>query len=540
MQSPARKSGLSFGAYRAEIDTPIPNDADSVLQAGKGAEGGRTGIDFDYIDGSNPQETRLPGVYLRLTRINDGAKNTGAGLWLYRQLIDWADRRGVPVFSDFSISADAQHIYPALERRGYRVEQIKPAAKDPEDGSLVNVNFEPIFRVSRTGLEEAFDAAPFPRDDYQIDGPTLRERQAAVDEARKRQKAYDELDPVEQALRDEPDMQFSFGHRSKPRRKVERMNLPHPFVGAADVIRNPTKADIETMLTDQRLRDVQSVRWGIDQDGQLIIWDGTQATHSMVGENIGGRFVRDGVIEDALEIDAVLSTAAGVREGRIGGYDPAWVAEELGISIDTARAMLAKDGKLSARDAVDAVRESERDAREMGKGYDAAVRCAIRHGGSMGTRFIGLNARAGAGTAIGTGHLWGMAAGIPGGWAASHMAAENADPEGYRANQARYHMDRARQADQRARDIARAGGLGTNDQRFPVTHSAEAESGVGGWAAPQDTYPQESAGALGGTYTPEGAKVSVAPAAGQAEPQAGSDDAEALIEAFRPLLGGEE
>lgn len=253
-----------------------------------------------------------------------------------------------------------------------------------------------------------------------------------MEAARLAQEQYDKLSPAWQALMDNPEMLFSVSRERAFGRKPKRVNLPHPFVGAADVFTNPTRRDLADMLSAQRKRDVQSIRWGITPEGDLLVWDGTQAMHSMVAESAGSRFIRHGEIEDALEIDAVLSTAEKARTGELSEYDPRVVAQELGVSMETAERMLVRHGKIKARDVMEAIETEAETAREMGKGYDAAVRCAIRHGGSMGTRFIGARAGMGAGEAISTGHLWGMTAGIPVGWAASHLAAQNADPVGYR------------------------------------------------------------------------------------------------------------
>ncbi|GIK48039.1 MAG: hypothetical protein BroJett013_07360 [Alphaproteobacteria bacterium] len=545
-----KQGGSVFGAYRAEIDTPFASEADAALQS-QGGEGGPTRIEFDLVDGADPQDTRLPGLHIAFSRVNDAAKGRGVGTWFYRQLIEWADRRGLPVYSDStSVSVDAQKVYRKLETMGYVVERVSARTHvDPEDGAIVSFDGAPVFRISkRSEIDVALEGAPLPRDDYQIDGPSLRERQQRIEDQRKRMEEYSHLDPVEQALRDEPDMHFSYGRRPVLRRKLERMNLPHPFVGAVDVIRNPNKADIEAMLSEQRRRDVQSVRWGVDQDGQLIIWDGTQATHAMVGESVGGRFVRDGVIEHALEVDAVLSTAAGVREGRIGGYDPASVAQELGISMETARRMLERDGKLAAREAVAIVREGEQTAREMEKGFDAAARCAIRHGGSLGTSAILVGRGVGSGTAIGTGHVLGMVAGIPGGWAASHLLARDADPRGYAEM-------RARMAGMRGADAARRAGEAAGLDA-PSNYEAGAYRVEMGWGGvPHDPdidapvpepAPPMQAPPMGPTdlYDPPEPHPGVArglePPSAADQPQISESDTAALIEAFRPLMEGEE
>lgn len=196
-----------FGAYTAVIDTPFASEADAVLQAARGADGGPTLIDFDLIDGSNPKDTRLPGVHIRLSRLNDGAKGVKAGVWFYRHMIEWADRQGLPVYSDsLSVSKEAQNVYDALARRGYDVERLgRP--KRSSDGSLLSTDGTPVYRVSRRGeIDEPLTGAPLPRNDYEVDGPTLRERQQVIDEQRAREDAYNKLSPVEQVLVDEPDM----------------------------------------------------------------------------------------------------------------------------------------------------------------------------------------------------------------------------------------------------------------------------------------------------------------------------------------------
>jgi len=310
VQSPVRKSGLGMGAYRAEIDTPIASDADAFLQAGKGAEGGRTGIDFDLIDGSNPKETRLPGVYLRLTRINDGAKNTGAGVWLYRQLIDWADRQGLPVYSDFSISPDAQRVYPSLERRGYSVEQINAAARDPDDGSLVNVNFQPIFRISRTGIEEAYSAAPPPREDYRVDGPTLRERQQELEARLKAEEEYHNLSAAEKAERDDPDASmYSGGWRRRGMTMREMMEQARAEAESAKEMRKGFEAAARC-----------AARHGIQQASRASIITAGVIAESTPGAMLGQVLGLSLAVPLGVTLAPVLSRAANPRryaEGRL-------------------------------------------------------------------------------------------------------------------------------------------------------------------------------------------------------------------------------
>lgn len=205
-----------FGEYRATIDTPIATEADAVL---KGSEGVSSYIDFELRDGSNKSEA-YPGLHIRLSSLNHGARGQKVGVWFYRQLIEWADRQGFPVYSDHaSLSIEAQRVYAALERRGYSIERVSGEVVRDDDGYLVNADMKtPIFRVSkRAEIDEPLAGAPPPDGDYQIDGPSLRERQQRIDEQRARQAEYDALAPAEQIARDKPgEAMFSFGPRRGP------------------------------------------------------------------------------------------------------------------------------------------------------------------------------------------------------------------------------------------------------------------------------------------------------------------------------------
>lgn len=165
-----------IGAYRAVIDRPMDAtpEVDAVLSAPMGEKTGPTLIDFDWFDGSNPKETRLPGLHLAYTSVNNALKGKGVGTWFYRQLIDWADRQGLPTYSDAIVSDKAAAVYARLEEIGYRVEKISRTRRDGD--SIVSLTGGPIFRVTPRGDEAAYDAAPLPRDDYTFDGPTLRQR----------------------------------------------------------------------------------------------------------------------------------------------------------------------------------------------------------------------------------------------------------------------------------------------------------------------------------------------------------------------------
>lgn len=202
-----KAKSVGFGSYRATIDTPFPSDADAALH---GTQGVASYVDFDIRDGSNKSDA-YPGVHIRLTSLNHAARGQKVSVWLYRQIIEWADRQGMPVYSDHvSISPEAQRTYAALRRRGYDIEVIARNADKDADGYIVNPDImseTPIFRVSKImPIDEALTGAGHPEGDYQIDGPSLRERQQRIDEQRARQEQYDKLSGAEQAIADDPDM----------------------------------------------------------------------------------------------------------------------------------------------------------------------------------------------------------------------------------------------------------------------------------------------------------------------------------------------
>lgn len=131
-----------------------------------------------------------------------------------------------------------------------------------------------------------------------------------------------------------------------PRSGTHRVNLPQPYVGAAEVTYNPTREQLAEMVARQG--DEPSIRWGVNADGDLVVWDGRAAMHSMVAESAeGGAFRALGEIEDALEIDAVLSTAARTRaEQGPSMFTPEEFADVAGISPLTAERILTRDGRL--------------------------------------------------------------------------------------------------------------------------------------------------------------------------------------------------
>ena len=91
--------------------------------------------------------------------IPESARGTGLGTGLYIGLLNDAFQRGAPfVYSDNSVSIDAQRIYPALQRRGFTVEQMPGSATDPETGALEADG--PVFKIyppAETGNRGTFD-----------------------------------------------------------------------------------------------------------------------------------------------------------------------------------------------------------------------------------------------------------------------------------------------------------------------------------------------------------------------------------------------
>ena len=90
-------------------------------------------------------ERQLPSTDLSITSSWNGSR-PGTGLQMYRALIDEANRKGLSVVSDFSVSPSAQHVYDALERRGHRVTRNPEVIKGVND-KLVSQNEAPVFDV---------------------------------------------------------------------------------------------------------------------------------------------------------------------------------------------------------------------------------------------------------------------------------------------------------------------------------------------------------------------------------------------------------
>jgi len=196
----------AMGRYRASIDTPHEL-APSIARAISADEANDpTQVRFDLVEGENPK------LLIRLSMNHPSVRNTGAGKWLYRQLIDWGLDHGYEVSSDFSVSPQAQRVYESFRRMGYEVER-NPAATEKHNGTLSTRDLSPVYRVRHGDTAEIFDAAPPPPGGYEINGPTLADRMQPLIEARQREEAYAKLSPAQQALTDTPNMKFSVGRR---------------------------------------------------------------------------------------------------------------------------------------------------------------------------------------------------------------------------------------------------------------------------------------------------------------------------------------
>lgn len=336
----ARIENPMLGSLRATVDSPIdlPARLRDALQEYPDARSYNAGIDFDVVEGgknvADPKapEGRRDGLYIRWTSVPDALQGAGIGSWLYRQVIDWAHRRGLSVFSDTSLTEKSWPMYERLKDYGYDVEQINPTTRDPITKTRESINDEPIWEIRQSYNEKPYDAAKPPYEDYQIDGPTLRERQKVLDDQRARQEEYDKASPLEQVLKDDPNMMLSMGT---------------------------------------------------------------------------GRSVK--------------------------------ASEAIEMSVEAQQEAVAKK-----------------------KAFEAAVRCAIRHGGSMaGRSFVTLGGRGASQAASASqllGQTLGLAAAGPAAWGVSHAARRNADPLGYAVDRTNMAAEAVRQEEARfAREGHQAG-----------------------------------------------------------------------------------
>ena len=307
-------NGAGAPSHRIVIDLPLDlsGDLGAALGAQAGDMRGRTGLEFDFIDGANPKEARRPGVHLRFTRVNDALKGMGVGTWLYRHLIDWADRQGLPVYSDAIVSDDAQGVYARLEELGYRVEG--PARRKRDGDGHVTLSGEPMFVVSPRDVQTELSGAPPPRDDYQIDGPGLRERlaQEPDDGVREsRAEEYDKMSPVEQALADNPDMTLATESGEVPARQLIEMSV------AAQKHAQAMREGVQAAVRCAMRHGASAVTTrGAAALSEVFAGHGLAAAAALPGAISAGSAVGEDRNARALAQDKVLNTQAGLPIGR--------------------------------------------------------------------------------------------------------------------------------------------------------------------------------------------------------------------------------
>ncbi|MNR15040.1 hypothetical protein D3C85_1315500 [compost metagenome] len=97
---------------------------------------------------------------LRIERsqIAEGARGRGLGVEMYERALREAADRKVRLASDIEVSADAQRVWLALERRGYAVERNPEVIN--EGGMLRQPNGEPVFTVKDRPPPGLFDDLP--------------------------------------------------------------------------------------------------------------------------------------------------------------------------------------------------------------------------------------------------------------------------------------------------------------------------------------------------------------------------------------------
>ena len=128
-----------------EIKIALPDDTEegedpvAITAYVDGVAGNASIFAEDNADGSySIQEAGLP----------EELRGKGLGIKLYEKLIADLFARGKRVTSDNSVSADAQHVYDALRRRGYTVEQNPDAEIDDETGALESWD-TPVFEIKK-------------------------------------------------------------------------------------------------------------------------------------------------------------------------------------------------------------------------------------------------------------------------------------------------------------------------------------------------------------------------------------------------------
>ncbi|HVK81882.1 MAG TPA: hypothetical protein VM915_14865, partial [Verrucomicrobiae bacterium] len=429
------QTGNDMGALRIEVDAPIdlPVRLQDALIEQADERAHNVGIDFDLVEGGknagapDAMEGRRDGVYIRYTSVTDALKKSGVGFWLYRQLIDWAHRRGHAAYSDAVISKEAWGVYDRLREAGYEVTQVNAYLFDGKTYAAVQFG-EPIWQVRQSYAESAYEAAPAPRDDYKIDGPTLRQRQQAAKDA------------------GAEGMLFSMGSRASRRFRA--------------AMRDPETGEIYLGL--DHMEAIESAPDGA-RERLDAIYRAPIEDSKAVGSMVDGKFMSR---EDGMNAMREMRQRERQQADAYAKLEPVEqaIVDNPSMEIPGDLVSLGRMGafKGTARELLDAARANMEAQREMGKGFEAAARCAVRHGGSAAGRsftMAGANA-ATQSTTIMLGQALGLVASVPATIAlapalardsrrVSPQAREDAETAyaaSRAAQEALYAMDRARES----------------------------------------------------------------------------------------------
>jgi GNAT superfamily N-acetyltransferase len=95
------------------------------------------------------------GFYIRNVELDEALRGQGLGGQMYETLLDWANKKGVPVFSDNYVSPEAHRAWSSLRRRGHSIRDMARDAQKDEFGGYYSEQGEPIFRGAlRYGQEQ--------------------------------------------------------------------------------------------------------------------------------------------------------------------------------------------------------------------------------------------------------------------------------------------------------------------------------------------------------------------------------------------------
>lgn len=118
----------------------------------------------DLVDPVGEALAQESGKYLQVKRTDVKAteRRMGHTQEMMTTLLAEADKRGLVLGSDFSVSKDAQRVYEALGKKGFTVKE-NPNTVNPETGSKVsNDPRVPVYEVSRKAEPAAPAVAPTP------------------------------------------------------------------------------------------------------------------------------------------------------------------------------------------------------------------------------------------------------------------------------------------------------------------------------------------------------------------------------------------